>query len=252
MELITSRKNARIRHFRSLASDRAYRREQGEFLCDGIKLLREALQFGAEVTHVLTTENTAGELPAGVQASLIDRELLRYVSPLENSPGPVFSVRQNSKALPERPERVMVLENVQDPGNVGTVLRTAAAFGMDLVLLCGECADPYNPKTVRSTMGAMFRQRFALIERRELPALLADWELPLYGAALSDRARDIGDYSLSRCAVAVGNEGHGLSRELLELCTGELIIPMAPDSESLNAAVAASVIMWEMKKQSGR
>ncbi len=250
METITSRKNALIRHFRSLGEERSYRRKSGEYLCDGLKQLREALDNGVDISHVLCTAATAGEIPPGLSASLVDEELLRYVSPLENSPGPVFSVRMNAAALPEKPERVLVLENVQDPGNVGTVLRTAAAFGIELVVLCGECADPYNPKTVRSTMGAMFRQRFVSMSRQELTAKLREWALPLYGAALSSRAKDIGEFNLSRCAVAVGNEGHGLSREFLAECAGELIIPMAPDSESLNAAVAASVIMWEMSRQS--
>ena len=249
METVTSRKNVLIRHFRSLASRRAYRYQAGEFVCDGMKQLREALSFGADITHVLTTAATAGELPPELSVSLVDEELLRYVSPLENSPGPVFSVRMNAAALPEAAERVLVLENVQDPGNVGTVLRTAAAFGIDLVVLCGDCADPYNPKTVRSTMGATFRQRFVLMDREELTERLKAWRLPLYGAALSERARDIGSYDLSRCAVAVGNEGHGLSGELLAVCQEELLIPMMPHSESLNAAMAAGVIMWEMRRQ---
>ena len=249
METVTSRKNALIRHFRSLASERAYRNKAGEFVCDGVKQLREALSFGAEITRVLTTAATVQEIPPHLSVSLVDAELLRYVSPLENSPGPVFSVRMNASALPENPERVLVLENVQDPGNVGTVLRTASAFGIDLVILCGDCADPYNPKTVRSTMGATFRQRFVLMDRDELTERLRGWGLPLYGAALSERARDIGCYDLSRCAVAVGNEGHGLSAALLAACQGELLIPMMPDSESLNAAMAAGVIMWEMRRQ---
>ena len=249
METVTSRKNALIRHFRSLASDRAYRYQAEEYICDGMKQLREALAFGAEIGHVLTATATAGEIPPQLNVSLLDAELLRYVSPLENSPGPVFSVRMNPTDLPEAPERVLVLESVQDPGNVGTVLRTAAAFGIDLVILCGDCADPYNPKTVRSTMGAMFRQRFVLMDSDALTEQLKAWKLPLYGAALSERAKDIGEYDLSRCAVAVGNEGHGLRAEFLAACQGELLIPMMPDSESLNAAVAAGVIMWEMCRQ---
>lgn len=249
METITSRKNPLIRHFRSLATERSYRNKAGEYVCDGMKQLREAIAFGAEITHVLSAEATLAEIPPELALTPVDAELLRWVSPLENSPGPVFSVKMNGAALPENPERVLVLENVQDPGNVGTVLRTAAAFGIDLVVLCGECADPYNPKTVRSTMGAMFRQRFVLLDRAALAEQLRKWDLPLYGAALSERAEDIGKYDLSRCAVAVGNEGHGLSEEFLSLCQGELIIPMEANSESLNAAMAAGVIMWEMRRQ---
>ena len=139
-----------------------------------------------------------------------------------------------------------MLENVQDPGNVGTVIRTANAFRIGAVILCGCCADLYAPKTVRATMGAIFRQRVLTAEREELPALLRKNGLPLYGAALSASSQDIHTLDLHRSAVAVGSEGKGLSEELLSLCAKQLIIPMNPDSESLNAAVAASVIMWEM------
>ena len=162
-----------------------------------------------------------------------------YASPLEHSPGPLFTVR--AKPLPERvrPDRVIVLENVQDPGNVGTVLRTAAALGTELVVLLGDCADPYNPKTVRAAMGALFRQR------------LCEWELPLCGAALRAESVDVKCVSLRRAAIAVGNEGRGLTDALLEKCDTKIILPMTPGSESLNAAVAASILMWEMCTQRG-
>ena len=116
------------------------------------------------------------------------------------------------------------------------------------LLLVGACADLYNPKTVRSTMGAIFRQRVEQLEINEMKALLLKNDLPLYGAALSDKARDVRETAIRRSAVAIGSEGQGLSRELLALCDGQIIIPMEPDSESLNAAVAASVLMWEMSR----
>ena len=156
-------------------------------------------------------------------------------------------------AVPEaerdRPlKNAIVLENVQDPGNVGTVIRTANAFGIGAVLLVGACADLYNPKTVRATMGAIFRQRVEQLSVDEMKALLCENALPLYGAALSDGARDIRQAELRQAAVAIGSEGNGLSRELLALSDGQIIIPMTPESESLNAGVAASVVMWEMTR----
>ena len=141
-----------------------------------------------------------------------------------------------------------MLETVQDPGNVGTVIRTANAFGMDAVILTGDCADIYNPKTVRATMGAIFRQRVITCTLDGLRALLEKNRLPLYGAALSDRARDIRGVELKNAAAAIGSEGHGLSRALLDMCESELIIPMQPGSESLNAGIAAAVVMWEMSR----
>ena len=149
---------------------------------------------------------------------------------------------------PGRLDNAIVLENVQDPGNVGTVIRTANALNIGTVILTGACADLYQPKTVRATMGAFFRQNVIRLEREYLSDFLHDQGLPLYGAALSDKACDLRGLSLKHAAVAIGSEGQGLSEELLRLCDGELIIPMNPDSESLNAAVAASIVMWEMAR----
>lgn len=114
--------------------------------------------------------------------------------------------------------------------------------------MVGACADLYNPKTVRASMGAIFRQRVLKMSIKELDEFTRRQCLPLFGAALSDKAADIRNAELHRSAVAIGSEGRGLSRELLDICGGELIIPMNPHSESLNAAIAASVIMWEMSR----
>lgn len=251
MEIITSRKNRLIRHYRELGTDGEYRRSQGEFLCEGEKLLGEALAAGAEIRSVLYRGTGGPELP-GTAAYGAPEELFAYASPLENSPGPLFAAAIPREGARPAPRRVLILENVQDPGNVGTVLRTAAALGTDLVVLTGACADPYNPKTVRATMGAIFRQPLARWSREELAARLEEWDLPLYGAALGPGAERIGEVPLARAAVAVGNEGRGLTPELLTLCRRRVIIPMAPGNESLNAAVAAAVFMWEMAKASQR
>ena len=238
IESISSRKNTYIANVRALASDGAYRREQGQFLCDGIKTLREAVAFGAEIVSVLWKEQpTEVEGLAGAKEYAAPAELFDYASPLKNSPGPLFAVRMRRIGA-ARLKNAIVLEGVQDPGNVGTVIRTANAFGVDAVILTGVCADLYNPKTVRATMGAIFRQRVLELPLAELRA------------ALSETARDFREIPLDNAAVAVGSEGNGLSAELLAICDRQLIIPMRPDSESLNAGVAASVIMWEMSRGS--
>lgn len=239
MEVIRSRHNELIRHFISLGSDGKARQQAGEYLCAGDKLLAEARDAGADITCVLSLEETDG-LPC----RRVTPELLQAVSPLKNTTGAVFTVKM--RKLPPRSAlaRVIVLENVQDPGNVGTVLRTANAFGMDLVVLCGECADPYNPKTVRASMGAIFRQPVIKTETPALGEILG--ALPLYGAALAADAADIRSLPKTGLAVAIGNEGQGLSAEILAQCAGKVIIPMNPGAESLNAGVAAAVAMWEM------
>ena len=251
MDRITSRKNAFIMQLRALASDAEARREQGAFVCDGLKLLGEAVENGAEILSVLWKEGGAlSEIDCPVQA-VAPAELFDHASPMKNSPGPLFTVRIPVDPKDGKIENAIILENVQDPGNVGTVLRTASAFSIGAVVLTGDCADLYSPKTVRATMGAVFRQRVLRLDRSELPAWLEEHGLPLYGAALSKDAQDLRGLDLTHAAVAVGSEGQGLSPELLALCRGEVIIPMDARSESLNAAVAASVLMWEMARKKG-
>ena len=247
MEKLTARKNPVIQHLRRLASDSGYRNEQGEYVLDGVKLLREAMAFGGRVGCVLWPGEPEFPVP-GADIYTAPKDLVEYASPLKNSPGPVFTVAIPVQTVPETLEKVIVLENVQDPGNVGTVIRTANALGMDAVLLTGSCASLYGAKTARATMGALFRQCVLELSLEETLGLLGQNGLKLYGAALSDRAADVRDTDLTKCAVAVGSEGQGLSRELLDACDGEVIIPMQPGSESLNAAVAAAILMWELAK----
>lgn len=249
MDRITSRKNAVITHLRALGAESAYRAASGEYLCDGYKLLDEAVKSGAAITSILWKEGGArAEIACDRQYSA-PPELFDYASPMKNSPGPLFSVRRGVWGTSDPVRSAIVLENVQDPGNVGTVLRTASAFSVDAVVLVGDCADCFSPKTVRATMGAIFRQRVLTLSHEELAPWLKEQGLKLYGAALSERATDVRKVNITHSAIAVGSEGHGLSRELLALCDGEIIIPMDARSESLNAAVAASVLMWEMARK---
>lgn len=242
MENITSRKNPYIRHLRLLASDGDYRRERREFICDGEKTLGEALRFAC-VTSILW-RGVPGEGDCSAQFVAPD-ELFDYASPLKNSGGPVFTVAMPEREVP-RVDRAIILEAVQDPGNVGTVIRTANALGVGAVVLTGDCADLYHPRTVRATMGAIFRQH--VIQTDDLADFLRENRLALYGAALSDTAKDIRTVDFKNAAVAIGSEGRGLSDALLELCRERIVIPMNPDSESLNAAVAAALCMWEMTR----
>ena len=249
MERITSRKNAYIQYLRALAADASARREHVEFLCDGIKLYREALTYGAAVTSVLWKENgTFPEELDGAANYIAPENLFDYASPMKNSPGPLFTVRIRGCSKPGKLPNAVVLDGVQDPGNVGTVIRTANAFGIGAVILTGDCADPYHPKTARATMGAIFRQTILTIDTAYLGGFLLDQGLALYGAALSDTAQDIRTCDLRHSAVAIGSEGKGLSDQVLSLCEERVLIPMQPQSESLNAAVAAAVAMWEMTR----
>ena len=159
-EYITSRKNPLMTRIRRLTASRSYRREQGLFLGDGAKLLEEALKWDAPLETVVLTEGVdAPELPDGVRLVQVPGDVMASISPMESPQGALFLCRTAETALPERlpGARYLVLDGVQDPGNVGTIWRTADALGADGLILVNGCADPWNPKTVRATMGACFR-----------------------------------------------------------------------------------------------
>ena len=248
-ETITSRKNPLMTHLRKLASSRSYRKKSREYLCDGTKLLAEALKWGAEVKTAVFFEGVdIPPLPDGVRAVRVSEELMRSVSPMETPQGALFTVALPEVQLPETlsGKHYLVLDGVQDPGNVGTILRTADAFDCDGVFLVNACADLYNPKTARATMGAIFRCEAYTVTAEELFALLRKSGVPLYGTALRDDTVPLAEANLARAAVAIGSEGRGLSQQVLDECAKTLKIPMNPRCESLNAAIAATVVLWEM------
>ena len=247
--IIESRANERVKKARKLLQ-RKERKESGQHLIEGEKLVREAISSGARVVSCFVEEGYAFSPPESAIAHIVNRSVLESLCESQTPQGVVAVVETPSLTPPAAYPSglVVVLDGVQDPGNVGTVIRTANAFGIDAVVLTGACAELYAPKTVRATMGAIFRQRVFQVELGGLAAFLESRGLPLYGAALSPAAEDIRAVPVSAAAVAVGSEGKGLSAELLSVCAGQLIIPMQPDSESLNAAVAAAVIMWEMAR----
>ncbi len=248
MERITSRSNPLMAHIKKLASSASYRRECGEFVCDSPKLLQEALQWNAEVLCVVATGAVAlPALPKGVRQVEVPEELMTSVSPMKTPQGVLFTCRLPRAELPETLDgaRYMVLDGVQDPGNVGTILRTADAFECDGLLLLDGCADPYSPKTVRASMGAVFRRSVWTCTAQQMAQALKASHIPLYGAALRDDTLDARAVDYSRAALAIGSEGRGLTEEVLSLCDKTIRIPMSPRCESLNAAIAATVLLWE-------
>ena len=248
VETITSRQNPLMTHLRKLASSRSYRKKSGEYLCDGTKLLDEALKWGAPVQTAVSSDGVEiPTLPDTVRAVRVSEDLMRSVSPMETPQGALFTVALPETKLPETlaGKHYLVLDGVQDPGNVGTILRTADAFDCDGVFLVNACADLFNPKTARATMGAIFRREAYSVTPEELFALLSKSNIPLYGTALREDTVPLADADLSKAAVAIGSEGRGLSQQMLDECAKTLKIPMSPRCESLNAAIAATVVLWE-------
>lgn len=251
MEQITSRKNPLITHIRKLITDRAYRRECGEFVGDGVKLLAEAARWNAPLSCVVHTAGTAlPTLPEGVRVVQVPEDVMASISPMKAPQGALFLCGMPGQDVPEKlsGQRYMVLDGLQDPGNVGTIWRTVDALGADGLILTGECADPWNHKTVRATMGACFRLPVYEVKRQDLPALLERSDLPLYATALREDTLDLREADLRRCAVAIGSEGRGVSEEVLAMSRKTLKIPMRERCESLNAAAAATVVLWEMAR----
>ena len=252
MERITSRQNSLCTHLRRLAASASYRRKCGQFLCDSPKLLREALLWRSDLLRtVVVTEGTdLPALPEGVRVVQVPEDVMESVSPAKTPQGTLAVCAVPEDALPERLDgkHYVVLDGVQDPGNVGTILRTADAFWADGLFLMNACADLYGPKTVRASMGAVFRCPVWTCSPQRMKDLLEASDIPLYGTALREDTRDARDVDYSRAAVAIGSEGQGLSRELLDLCTRTVKLPMSVHCESLNAAAAAAALLWEMAR----
>jgi TrmH family RNA methyltransferase len=175
---------------------------------------------------------------------------MESLSPAKTPQGVLCVCTIPERAVPEtlNGRHYVILDGVQDPGNVGTILRTADAFSADGLFLLNACADPYGPKAVRASMGAVFRCPIWSCTPEILHMLLARGGLPLYGAALRADTEDVRQMDFTRAAVAIGSEGRGLSEEILALCDRTVRIPMNEHCESLNAAAAAAVLLWEMTR----
>ena len=252
MEWITSRKNPLLTRIRKLAAGSGRdRRAAGEYLGDGRKLLEEALKWHAPLTTVVVSEGVElPNLPREVRAVQVPRDVMETISPMKTTQGALFLVRLPETEPPEilTGDRYLVLDGVQDPGNVGTIWRTADAFGADGLILCSGCADPWSPKTVRSTIGAAFRLPVWECTLEQAAARLRAADIPLYATALREDTVDVRQVSLTSSGVIIGSEGRGVSQLSLQLCEKTVKIPMVERCESLNAAVAASVVLWEMAR----
>ncbi|MDR0325384.1 MAG: RNA methyltransferase [Oscillospiraceae bacterium] len=233
--LITSRQNPLVKHIRRLGADAAYRREQGLYLADGRKLLDDALRSGVRIAQAVFTEGISPPALSDTEVITVPKELMGAISPLETPQGVLFVCPIPAPPPAPRSGRWLLLDRVQDPGNVGSILRTAEAFGLDGVLLFPGCADPFSPKAVRASMGAVFRLPVGNAEST-LPLMVADID----GPAVSVFPKD--------CVVALGNEGQGVSPELKSRADAIISIPMPGRAESLGVAAAAAILCWEMSK----
>ena len=247
MERITSRKNALLQQVKKLLSSRKERELTGLFVADGVKLLDEAVRWWPGLETVILSDGVQAQLPAGMRAVTVPEDVMESISPMQSPQGALFVCRlpEDTAFVPKA--GMLLLDGIQDPGNLGTILRTADALQIPVALLEG-CADPYSHKVVRASMGAVFRTPVIRTTWGEASEACAKASIPIAVTALSERAEDIRSARIADMAVVIGSEGQGVRQQILESAQAELIIPMNRNCESLNAAIAAAIVMWQMKQ----
>lgn len=260
-DVITSRQNPLITRMAKL-SDKKYRDAEGLFRIDGVKLYSEAVKSGISVKYTFIAESAKGKLvcelaneletASGTVVTVSDEVFSKLTD--ESAPQGIVAVAEKFPLMPaEVPSgdfTSVYLSQLRDPGNLGTVIRTAYAFGVDRVYISSDCADIYSPKVIRAAMGTVFRQEVSSVkDEAEFATMMKAEKCPIYAAALRRDALKLGSFDVpNRVCFAIGNEGHGLSDSFINACDGTVFIPMAEGCESLNAASAATTLIWEMQR----
>lgn len=254
--MITSTSNGQVKNLQQLAKKARARNEQDVFLVEGMKMFQEAPRGKIQKVYLSKSlwEEKGPDFCRGLDVEVLEDHVFEAASDTRTPQGILCVVKQYHYTLEEllKKERphLLILENLQDPGNLGTIMRTAEGAGADGVILSRTSVDLYNPKTIRSTMGSIYRMPFLYVERIEdiLPKLKAKG-IRTYAAHLrGEHSYDQEDYRTGT-AFFIGNEGNGLTEELSERADTWIRIPMHGKLESLNAAVAASILMYEVCRQ---
>lgn len=252
MEKIESRDNAKIKEYVKIASSRKRREESGKFVLEGLKLLEEAERSGVFIERVFVTERCLAARPelAGKPGVTLISEAVEGKISQSAAPQGVYAL---CKKL-DKPENLgkidsngsyIALWDLQDPGNVGTIIRCADAMGLSGVILSENCCDLYSLKTLRAAMGSLFRVPVFTVE---MERFLLETPLTSYAAVVTPDALPATQVSYQGAVAVIGNEGRGLSPEQAAACSAKITIPMRGNAESLNAAMAAAILMWEMAR----
>lgn len=259
---ITSRDNPLVRDIRRLLTDARTRRKSGRFVAEGARLCADAARSGVPVTAVLYTARAAQQYAPSLDElrrvcdtmQEIPDELARYIADTESPQGVFCMCETPDNRLADgtlRPDgQYLALEDVQDPANLGTIIRTAEAMGMDGLLLSAGCCDVYNPKVVRGSMGGVFRLPVHTVD--DMTAAVNGWQeqgFRCWACVVDKAATPLPQVSFGKGVVClIGNEGSGLRPETVTACRHRLTIPMPGRAESLNASMAAGIVLWEMGK----
>lgn len=265
-QYLSSKSNSLVVKITKL-KDKKYRKSEGLFRFDGIKLFEEAANNFAPIRYVFVSESASERFKDVVEKYnlnavlyILSDEVFSKITDEQSPEGivtvcteldNVTKVEDYSILAREYKSRsVLMLESIRDTGNMGTILRSVKAFGIDALVVSSDCADLYNSKTVRAAMGALFTQKVFEVDNMAL-AVTAFREngARVFAAALQKEAKKLGSFELKKGdAILIGNEGHGLSKDAIDACDECVYIPMESGSESLNASIAASVCMWELYK----
>lgn len=250
--VITSKDNEIVKHIRKLR-DKKSRDEFGEFVIEGVKMIEEAVREKAKIKMVVVCEETSQDPIQKDVLYKIAKEKLVYVNSKVfkmltdvTTPQGILAVveKNNQNEIDFSKDLYLVLDNIQDPGNMGTILRTADSIALTQIIVPKGNADPYNPKVVRSTMGAIFRVN--VIEVEDLAKTIKEMKKHKLQIFATDLATNdtIYDVNYKKSVIVIGNEGNGVSKEILELADKRIKIPMPGKTESLNAAVATGIILY--------
>ena len=262
VECITSKANSTVVRISKLMQKKA-RKEEKLFLLDGTKLFIEAYKFGAKIEYVVLNDSVSFEenvidmifdLKKKGTAVLCVGEGVFLKMTEEFAPQGIITVcgfldtgRDFSLNSIKDSEKVMAFESVRDPGNIGAILRNAAAFGIDRLILSSDCADVYSQKVLRAAMGAIFKVKLHIVDNFADTLKTLKEKRRIIATTLGENSLKLGDCQINSTDVfVIGNEGHGVSQETVELSNETLFIPMCENTESLNASVATAILMWEM------
>lgn len=258
MLLLTSKDNINVKEAVKLKKSAKYRRESGRFVAEGVRICMDAVYSSAQIETLFVTESAAEKHPDefdvlskyAQNTFCVPSSLFSLISDTKSPQGFLCIIKALDKSCQfdtiKNSDKFLALDNIQDPSNLGTILRTAEALGISGIILSDDCCDIYSPKVVRGSMGAVFRLPFAVCNSIS-DFISRNSALNSYAAVVCENAQDITQIDFKYpCIVAIGNEGNGLKPETVSACDKSITIPMTGRAESLNAGVAASIIMWEM------
>lgn len=259
MQTITSKDNELIKHIRKL-KDKKYRDESNEYVVEGVKLVEEAVKENAKIKQIIVCEDTTRtyEIPTHIMLEIakyecisVSDKIFNIITQVTNPQGIMAIIEKNAQnaKIDYTQEIIVVLEDVQDPGNLGTILRTVDSIGLNQIIVSKGTADAFNSKVVRSTMGAIFRIK--IIEVENLAQAIKEMRkhhFKLMVTSLQTK-NSIYDIDFNKKIIVIGNEANGVSKEIQDMADEKAKIPMLGRTESLNASVAAGVVMYEYVRQ---